>query len=121
MSVPELEARLRRLKLAEPPADLGKDVLAAMAEALSLRRQFRMAWGTAAAAALLVVAVSWREPARPHATPATEIPQELVALDPTLPFKMRLGALAQASSRRQALSENPRTLAAFEAGEGDMP
>ena len=114
MSVPELEARLRRLKLAEPPPDLGKDVLAAAAEALSLRRHFRLAWGTAAAAALLAVTVNWREPALPPA-PMPQIPQELLAMDPALPFKMKLVALAQASGPGRDLAAERRTL------EGDMP
>ena len=97
----ELEECLRMLKLADPPAGRA---LAAVSEALSLGRHLRLAWGAAAAAAVLALAVFWRNPARfrPPA-PAPGIPQELVALDPTLPFKARRRAVADSGPRHRIL------------------
>ena len=88
MSVPDLEARLRQLRLTEPPADLGGRVLETARTLRHLGRHLRVAWGAAAAAALLVVAIHRAEPARMRIpTPMPELPEEMAGIE--MPF-MRL-------------------------------
>ena len=95
MSVTDLEARLRRLKLAEPAPDLGERVLETALSMHRLGRQLRLAWGAAAAAALLAVAVSWREPVRTVVlVPMPEIPTEIAEIDPGLARRAQFLAMA---------------------------
>ncbi len=123
MSVPELEARLRRLKLAEPPPALAQAVLATAKEALGYRRHLRLAWGSAAAAAVMAVGVSWRGPEAPRApVPALEIPPEIAEIDPAL--ARRLQFLAQASPRVdpwKALRAQAESMKSLTSLEGEIP
>lgn len=81
MSVPDLESRLRQLRIQEPPPDLGARILGTTRSMHRLGHQLRVAWSTAAAAALLVLDVGWTEPDRTPTlppVPAWGIPEDLV-------------------------------------------
>ena len=78
MSVPELEARLRRLRLAEPPRDLGERILAEAAVLLNLLRRLRTAAWAAAAALLLAVGTAVLPgPQLAHASAPPEATEDL--------------------------------------------
>lgn len=93
MSVPDLEARLRRLKLAEPPDALEGRMLAAAASMGRLRRRFRMALAAMAASMLLAVTagrLSGAGTSVPAARPAPSVPSEILAIDPALARRAEL-------------------------------
>ncbi len=120
MSVPELEARLRRLRLAEPEPDLGGRVLETALSMRRLGRQLRLAWGAAAAAALLAAGTCWMEPVRSQ--PPIRMPEDLASLaeiDPAL--ARRAQVLAMALPREDAWDTLHTRTAAMKTLEGEIP
>lgn len=96
MSVPDLEARLRRLRLADPPPDLGERILAEAAVLLHLQRRLRTAVCAAAAALLLAVGTA-ALPGSPTApAPAQDTSTSTLAIEFGLP---RTFLVAEAAPR----------------------
>ena len=62
-------------------------------ESLRLQRSLRLSWGTAAAAAVLVMACSLLNSSQPSPAPM-QIPEKLAGLDSILPRKVLLLAMA---------------------------
>ena len=117
MSIPDLEARMRLLRLEDPAPALGEKLLREAAKAGRLTRWHRRAWAAAAAAAVLTVAVAWTEPARPATpVPTPEVPADLAEFDPGLSSRMQ--CLAMAAPKLEAgLPWKNR----FKLLEGDLP
>ncbi len=107
MSIPDLEDRLRRLKLAEPPGALEGRTLAAATSMGRLRRQLRISLGAAAAAACLAVAVGAMPTPSVHvpdAGPAPMAALEDLMDDPALLRRLRLQSVHPARADAASLA-----------------